>query len=133
METTPKNDMKKALKRAYKQAAPLIGICQIKNLHSGKVFLEAGTNPRGLLSRSHFMLRLGGHFVRELQQDWNRLGEAAFSFDLLEVVDTDTLTAPEVGEALRELETIWLAQLQPYEERGYHRRPKGAPAGEPTR
>lgn len=124
METLTKNDNKKALKRAYKQAAPLIGACQVKNQQTGKIFLEVGIDPRCLLNRSRAMLRLGCHFIRELQADWNRIGEATFSFDVLEVVDADTLSAIAIEQALQDLEKSWLAQLQPYEERGYNRRPR---------
>lgn len=113
-------DPRKTLKLTYKETPRPMGICQVKHLPTGKVYLERSVNTDGLLNRFRFTLRLGKHPVAGLQADWNRDGESAFSFEVLELLDREKLGMKDPLKALCELESRWIAQLQPYGERGYH-------------
>jgi hypothetical protein len=112
---------RKAMIRSYRERRPAMGIFQVRNRRTGKVLIGATTDVPAMLNRQRAQLRLGVHPNRELQADWSALGDDAFAFEIL-----DTITRPDhaVGdprEDLKLLETMWLQQLSPFGERGYHR------------
>lgn len=72
---------RKALIREYKQGRRPMGVFQVRNTQSGKCLLGATTDLASMVNRQRAQLRLGAHPIRELQKDWNELGEAAFAFD----------------------------------------------------
>jgi group I intron endonuclease len=111
------------LKRAYKEAPRQAGIYQIKNLKSGKILLGSSTNLHGPLNKHRFMLSIDRHDNAVLQDDWNRLGSDAFSFEILEVVKPSDDPAFCLEDELTLLEQIWLEKLQPFGERGYNQGP----------
>jgi hypothetical protein len=108
------------LKRAYKEAPRQAGVYRIKNLQSGKILLGSSTNLHGPLNRHRFMLSIGRHHNVALQEDWNRLGPDAFSFDILETVKPGDDPAFSVEDELTLLEQIWREKLQPGGEPGYN-------------
>lgn len=109
------------LKRAYQERPKQAGVFQIKNVASGKVLLGSSLNLDGALNRHRFMLSIGGHPNKELQQDWSRLGAEAFVCEVLEVVKLAEDPHFNISDELTLLEQIWLEQLQPFGERGYNR------------
>lgn len=111
---------KKAIKRAYKLRPPDQGVYQIRNLVNGKAFIGWAMDLNGKLNSERFQLRNGMHANRELQKDFDELGEEAFAFQVLDRL------APREGEIdpgpeLKALEDLWLETLRPFGERGYHR------------
>lgn len=112
---------RKELIRQYKETPRTMGVAVVRHVASGKAFLFANLDINALVNRYRTQLRMGSHPNRQLQQDWNSFGEAAFAFEVL-----DTLTPkddPEVNpaEELRLLEELWLEKLQPFGERGYNK------------
>lgn len=75
-----------ALKAAYRQQAPALGIIALRHLPSGRTLLERSRNAPGALNRHRFELALGTHRNARLQADWRRDGAAAFRFELLDSV-----------------------------------------------
>jgi hypothetical protein len=67
---------------------------------------------------------MGGHPNKALQADWNALGEAAFSYEVLDTLKADKLPQPEWRAAVAAMEAKWLKALQPYGERGYNQENK---------
>ena len=55
-----------------------------------------------------------------LQEDWNKYGEKAFVFEVLEVLKEKEEGFSDIKEELKKLEEKWLEKLQPFGERGYH-------------
>jgi len=108
------------LRRAYKEAPRQAGIYQIKNLRSGKILLGSSTNLHGPLNKHRFMLSIGRHSNAALQEDWNRNGPDAFSFEILEVVKPSDDPTFCLEDELTLLEQIWLEQLRPLYDRGYN-------------
>ncbi len=108
------------LKRAYKEAPRQAGVYQIKNLRSGQVLLGSSTNLHGPLNRHRFMLSIGRHPNAALQEDWNRLGTDAFSFEILEVVKPSDDPSFSLDDELTLLEQIWLEKLGLPGEHGYN-------------
>jgi len=111
------------LKRAYKEAPRQAGIYQVKNHQTGKILLGSSPNLHGPLNKHRFMLSIGRHDNPALQEDWNRFGAEAFTFEILEVVRPSDDPQFSVEDELTLLEQIWLEKLQPFGERGYNQCP----------
>jgi DNA-binding MarR family transcriptional regulator len=74
-----------ALKAAYRQQAPALGIIALQHLPSGRTLLER--SPPGALNRHRFELTLGTHRNARLQADWRRDGAAAFRLAIIDTVE----------------------------------------------
>lgn len=109
------------LKRAYQERPRPAGIFQIKNTISGKVLLGSSLNLDGALNRHRFMLSIGGHPNKALQQDWDQFGADAFVCEVLELAKVTEDPHFNLSDELTLLEQIWIEQLQPFDERGYNR------------
>ncbi|MBK7048137.1 MAG: metalloregulator ArsR/SmtB family transcription factor [bacterium] len=103
----------------YKQARKAAGIYAVRNTATGRVLLGSSVNLHGPLNRHRTELKLGSHRCTELQADWNRLGQDAFVFEILDKVP-DELAGLERDGALRQLELKWLAEYPPSSERCYN-------------
>jgi hypothetical protein len=112
------------LKRAYKENKPEAGIYQIRNLVNGKVLLGSTDSMQGRLNRHRFALRIGQHRDQALQTDFNQLGEAAFAFEVAEILKPSDEPDFSLEEALSELEQHWVQKIQPFGERSYNTGPK---------
>lgn len=117
---------RKQLIREYKETPRPAGVFAVRNVAEGKLLLGASRNLPGSLNGQRAQLRFGSHRNQELQADWNRLGEDAFRFEVLEEL------APPEGELqvrredLDALLEMLMADLRPWGERGYHRPPREA-------
>jgi hypothetical protein len=111
------------LKRAYKETRREMGVYQIKNIQNGKTLVAASRNLRASMNGKKFELRHGSHFNKELQEEWNRYGESSFTFEVLEILKPreDAPADYLYREELRALEDKWLAKLQPFGRKGYHK------------
>lgn len=74
------------LKAEYKLTPPAMGVFAIRNLETGRMLLGRSGNLPGILNRHRFELRQGKHHNAALMADWRRLGEAGFSFEVLDTV-----------------------------------------------
>ncbi len=108
------------LKREYKERPKPAGVFQIKNTVNGKVLLGSSLNLEGPLNSHRFMLRIGRHQNKALQEDWNTYGEDKFVFEILETVKVTGAPNFNLSDELTLLEQIWLEQLQPFGNRGYN-------------
>jgi len=115
---------RRELVRTYKETRRPMGVYRVRNLHDGRSLVGRSVDLPSILNRERAALRLGAHGNAALQRDWNALGPDAFAFEVL-----DTLAAPDDGAAydplpdLDVLLAMWLERLEPYDERGYMRRP----------
>lgn len=66
---------------------PQAGIYCIRNLVSGRHYVGSGKRISHRWKSHRHLLRDGRHHSRTLQRSWNKHGEEAFSFDVLELVD----------------------------------------------
>lgn len=112
-------DRKKELKLQYKEMKTEGGVYQIRNTRNQKVFVTATPNLKTINGR-RFMLREGSHNNRQLQEEWNRYGEDAFVFEVLEVLEEKKDGYFDKAEELEKLEEKWIEKLQPFGERGYN-------------
>ena len=110
---------RKRLIDLYKQTRKTAGVYGIRNTQSDRLLLGSSLNLHGPLQRHRSELTWGSHRCRALQDDWNRLGQGAFVFEVLGTVDP-ALEGHERDAALRQLEQEWLAKLQPLAQRCYN-------------
>lgn len=111
---------RKDINREYMERVKPAGVYQVKNTVNGKVLLGSSLNLEGPLNRHRFMLKIGSHTNKELQNDWNELGSENFIFEILEVVNIKNDPNFNLKDELTLLEQIWLEELQPVGERGYN-------------
>jgi hypothetical protein len=111
---------KKEMMNKYKQTVQPMGILQIKNLKNGKIFLESTKNLQGKINSSKFQLKNSLHLNKEMQKDFNEIGEEGFSFDILDYLKPKEDLNFDYTEELKILLDMWLEKLQPYDEKGYN-------------
>ncbi len=112
-------ERRKELLEQYKQMIKEAGVYQIRNTIDQRVFVTATPDLKNMNGR-RFELNMGGFRNAELQKDWNRLGEAAFVFEVLEVLEEKEEGFFDKKEELKKLEKKWLDKLEPYGEKGYN-------------
>jgi len=111
---------RRELNREYVERLKPAGVYQVKNLANGKVLLGSSLNLEGPLNRHKFMLKIGSHTNKALQQDWNEFGSEQFAFEILEEVQRKDDSNFNLKDELTLLEMIWLEKLQPFGECGYN-------------
>ncbi len=111
---------RKDLKREYKERKKSAGVFQVKNTVNGKVLLGSSLNLDGPLNSHKFMLAIGRHRNKTLQEEWNEFGADKFVFEILEVVKIKDEPNFDLSDELTLLEQIWLEKLQPFGDRGYN-------------
>ncbi|NJC97299.1 MAG: GIY-YIG nuclease family protein [Anaerolineae bacterium] len=111
---------RKDIHREYKERTKPAGVFQVKNMVNGRVLLGSSLNLEGPLNRHRFMLKIGSHTNKVLQQDWNEFGPESFIFEILEEVKVQDHPNFNLQDELTLLEQIWLEKLQPFGERGYN-------------
>lgn len=110
---------KKELIQQYKGMKKEAGVYQIKNTQNNKILIESTPNLK-TINGKRFQLQMGSHMNNLLQEDWNKYGEKAFVFEVLEVLKEKEDGFFDIKEELKKLEEKWLEKLQPFGERGYH-------------
>ena len=80
-------DKRKQLKEQYKEMRPDMGIIAVKCAASGKTYFRTATNAKAAINSMVFQLKHGSNFNRDLQKEWNELGESAFEVSVIEQLD----------------------------------------------
>ncbi|MEJ2690439.1 MAG: GIY-YIG nuclease family protein, partial [Deltaproteobacteria bacterium] len=71
----------------YKEAKRSMGIYRIKIILKDKIYIGIDTDLPAKINRHKAELKFGSHRNKELQQAWNKFGEPAFDFEVLDVLD----------------------------------------------
>lgn len=108
MET--KND-RRALVREYKEREVQAGIYAVRCAPTGEVWVGGVSNVSSRQNGVWFTLRTGGHSSVSLQSAWTAHGEAAFSFEVLEILDDKTLERLGKASLLAERRQHWITAL----------------------
>lgn len=106
--------------KQYKQTVQPMGIYQIKNLRNGRIFIGSAKNLQGKLNSHKFQLKNGLHRNKEMQKEYDEVGEEGFSFKILDSLKPKEDLNYDYTEELKLLEEMWLEKLQPYNEKGYN-------------
>ena len=115
---------KKAEKLAYKASRRPMGVFQVRNVVSGKIFVGSSADLSAIFNRIRFQLFAGAHPNKDLEADWKHLGADKFTFDVLEEIVPRDDAHYNYQADLETLEDLWLEKLQPYGEKGYNERKK---------
>jgi len=104
------NTAKKEAVRKFKEQKVLQGVYAIRCTSTGHVWVGTSRNLNATRNGAWFMLRTGGHIDKPLQAEWNAHGEAAFEYEILEILDADLLPMA-VADLLKEKCNLLVAQL----------------------
>ncbi|MEC0241374.1 DUF2087 domain-containing protein [Paenibacillus dokdonensis] len=125
-----KNQRRKELVDEYMSTPRPMGVLQIRNLENGKIYVTSGTNLPGAINGQKARLHSNYHVSQALQKDWKELGEEAFAFEILEELQPDPQAANDLKQQkiytdkVAKMEKEWLEKLQPYDDKGYNKRPR---------
>lgn len=111
---------RKEIHQEYKERIKPAGVYQVRNMVTGKILLGSSLNLEGPLNRHKFMLKIGSHTNKVLQQDWDELGSENFAFEILEEVKLKDDPNFNINDELTLLEMIWLEKLEPFGDKGYN-------------
>ena len=115
-------DKKEEIKR-YKNTQHQMGVFAIENKSNHKVLVGSSKDLVAIMNRYKVELGFGSCRNTTLQKDWSALGEEAFDFKVLELLDPLEDPAYDPTEDLEFLENIWIEKLDPFDDKGYNRRP----------
>ncbi|WP_369060388.1 GIY-YIG nuclease family protein [Caulobacter sp. 73W] len=105
------NERRKALVQAYKEMPKRIGVFALRCEAGEKVWVGVSRNLDAQQNSLWFSLRLGSHTDRNLQACWKAEGEAAFRYEVLEVIDQEGLSPYELANALKDRVAAWRTDL----------------------
>ena len=110
---------KKELKEEYKQKKSTMGVFQILNKETGKLLIEGTTNIPSKWNRHRTELRFGSHRNKQLQNDWNTLGEANFEFSILSELKIEEDEIVDVNKELKILKEMVEEEMNIQEDMKY--------------
>lgn len=112
---------KKQIKKEYQKTVQPMGVYRIVNMVTGKILIGSSKNLPAIANRVKLQLKLGSYPNQELQLDYTQFGEAAFRFEVVDYLQPNDRENYDYSGDLRELEDLWLDQLQPYGDKGYNK------------
>lgn len=113
---------KKEIKRQYKQTIQPMGIYQIRNINNGKIFIGFTKNLNAVFNSIRLQLKTGTFVNRELQMDFNEIGETQFAFEIVDRLEPKEDPQYDYTDDLKTLEVMWLEKIQPFGNNGYHKK-----------
>ena len=114
---------RKEIKKEYKEMKFSMGVFQIRNTVNNKVFIESSIDLHAIWNRHRFQLNFGNHPNDNLQKEWKEYGEDKFIYEILGEIKHSESSTEDLKE-IKLLEKMYIEELQPYEEKGYHNRNK---------
>lgn len=99
------NDRKRALREAYKQRKPEMGVLAIRSCRTEEVFLGPSKDIPADINSNKAKLSMGTHPNKYLQDLWDTHGEVGFSFETLTLLEYEDITQDYTDDlvALRDL------------------------------
>lgn len=83
------NERQKQLREAYKTMKKPMGVYLFQCLATGKAYLGAAHDLRGVMNGTRFKLDSGFHPCRGLLADWKQYGSGGFRVEVLEELPYD--------------------------------------------
>jgi hypothetical protein len=104
-----KAEMKRGA-RQFKERKPLPDIYALRCRATGHTWIDSSPNLDAAQNSQFFQLRQRLHRNKEMQAEWNAVGEESFEFTVLETLSEDTPSL-NLHDLLRERKQFW-AQSQ---------------------
>jgi len=114
---------RKDLKEEYKQMKFKMGVFQIKNHVSGKIFIGSSMDLKAIWHAQKLQLDMGIHPNSELQKDWKELGAEHFSYEILDEIPHNEHFEVDYKKEVKILEELLGIELQPFGDKGYNKPP----------
>jgi len=111
---------KKELKESYKEMKFKIGVFQIRNIVNNKIYVESSVDLVAIWNRYKFQLKNGLHPNTYLQKEFSEFGEKKFIFEILSEIKQDDTKNTDYRKEVKQLETMFIEELQPFDENGYN-------------
>ncbi len=111
---------RKELTEEYKNTKFRQGVFQVRNTVNHKVFIEGSPNLDKIWNRHRGELNFGNHRNTELQKDWKQYGEDNFVFEIL--AELEEQPGLDMKKEIKLMTQMYMEELQPYEEKGYHKK-----------
>lgn len=108
------------LKEEYKQKKFKIGVFQIRNAVNGKIYVGSSLNLDAIWNRNRMELNFDGHRNKALQNEWKEFGEDNFRFEILSEIEQKDGDSTNYAKEVRELEKLFIDELKPFGQSGYH-------------
>ena len=115
---------RKELKEEYKQMKYRMGVFQIKNIINGKVFVGSSIDLKAIWFAQKLQLDMGIHPNAGLQEDWKKLGEGQFVYEILEEIKQSDDKPLDYTKEVKALEEMLIEEMQPFDDKGYNKRAK---------
>ena len=115
---------RKELKEEYKQKKYQMGVFQIKNKVNGKIFISSSIDLQAIWHSQKLQLDFGNHSNYELQNDWNKYGADNFIYEILDEIKQKDDKPQDNAKDVKALEEMIISELQPFDDKGYNKRPK---------
>lgn len=116
---------RKEMREEYKQMKFQMGVFQIRNLQTGRIYIGSSNDLQAFWRSQKFQLEAGMHSNSELQADWNQFGAEQFIYEILEEIKPSDDTSVNYDKDIKALEELMIEALQPFDENGYNRRKTG--------
>lgn len=104
-------DRKRELTAAYKERKARPGVFAVCCVASGQTWVGSSRELANRQNGFWFSLRLGTSLNRAMQQAWREHGEAAFTYEELQVIEDEQLSAWSLDQALKDAAAAWRGQL----------------------
>lgn len=118
-----KMQTRKEIIQEYKTRKTKAGVFQIRNIVNGKIYVSSNINISAILNRSKVQLDFGVHPCEPLQEDWKIFGQDKFAFEILDTLEPKENETRDMNKEIKDLEAMYLTELQPFAEKGYNRKP----------
>jgi hypothetical protein len=115
---------RKELKEEFKQVKYRMGVFQIRNIVSNKIFVGSSTDLTAIWHRHRLQLNFGNHPNEELQNDWKESGEDKFAYEIVSEIKQTEKDDVDYEKEVKLLEEMFIEELQPFGEKGYNKPPK---------
>ncbi|MDO9257284.1 MAG: GIY-YIG nuclease family protein [Bacteroidales bacterium] len=113
----------KELKEEYKQMKFKMGVFQIRNTVNNKIFIGSSLDLKAIWHAQKIQLDMGMHQNSDLQKDWKEYGPENFSYEILEEIHETEDKHLDYRKEIKALEQMIIEDLQPFENKGYNRKP----------
>ncbi len=102
---------RKAALRAYKERKPRPGVYAVRHIASGRAWADTAPDVDTRRNGLWHCLNDGRHLDKVLQAAWRESGEAAFAFEVLEVIE-EPMEPVFLKDALKALKAKWAKRLE---------------------
>ncbi|MET6995952.1 GIY-YIG nuclease family protein [Chitinophaga defluvii] len=111
---------RKELKQIFREMVFKMGVYQIRNITSNKVFIGSSTDLERAWNGQRVRLDNGIHLNKALQKEWREQGASQFVYEIVEELKDTADPATDYKTEVKILEEMVIAALQPFGDKGYH-------------